>query len=72
MQTMQIKWEMSIGKIERLEADMKTARLDREMGIDMRADLRILRQYMDDIIRKLTANAGALPNGAHPLTKDRP
>ncbi len=87
MQTMQIKWEMSIGnitsmvvtivtvgtliwylsnaltelrgtdqlfnlKIERLESDMKTARLDREMVIDMRADLRVLRQYMDELIHR--------------------
>lgn len=42
-------------KIERLEADMKTARLDREMVIDMRADLRVLRQYMDELNRRSTA-----------------
>lgn len=48
-------------KIERLEADMKTARLDREMVIDMRADLRVLRQYMDELIRRSTALTGTIP-----------
>lgn len=42
-------------KIERLEADVKAARLDHEMVIDMRADLRVLRQYMDELIRRSTA-----------------
>lgn len=60
-------------KIERLENDMKSARIDREMVIDMRADLRILRQYMDEFIRrqvganhtdpKLTAPAVPYPRG---------
>ena len=40
-------------RIERLEGDMKLARVDREMVIDMRADIRILRQYMDDLIRRM-------------------
>lgn len=39
-------------RIERLEGDMKLARVDREMVIDMRADIRILRQYMDDLLRR--------------------
>lgn len=53
-------------KIERLEADMKTARIDRETVIDMRADLRILRQYMDEIIRR--GHAAAAPGTAPKLT----
>ena len=57
-------------KIERLEADMKTARLDREMVIDMRADLRVLRQYMDELIRRFTSltgtNGGVLPKASSP------
>lgn len=47
-------------KIERLEADMRTARIDREMVIDMRADVRVLRQYMDEIIRRTQASNNAL------------
>ena len=39
-------------RIERLEGDMKLARVDREMVIDMRADIRVLRQYMDELIRR--------------------
>ena len=46
-------------KIERLEADMKVARLDREMIIDMRADIRVLHQYMDELIRRYPLVNGA-------------
>jgi hypothetical protein len=54
-------------KIERLEADMRTARIDREMVIDMRADVRVLRQYMDDLIRRTHAS-GTPPLPAPKLT----
>ena len=52
-------------RIERLEAGMKDARLDREMVIDMRADLRVLRQYMDEVRRYVATQT--VPRPVAPL-----